>query len=160
MWILLPLGSLVQTWMDLETAMLSIQKENKCHTLMYNVSQKKWYRRSYLQSTENKRGHQGGRGSGRNKKAAVDTHAIDTMYRLDSWENILCSTGTSYFMHCGDLNEKEFQRKRKYTCMAHSFHCTVETLESSYTPIKLNKKSKESPHSSNIKSKKGIPLQQ
>lgn len=44
-------------------------------------------------------------------------------------------------MHCGDLNEKEFQKEAEiYTCMAHSFHCTVETLESSYTPIKLNKK--------------------
>ena len=43
-------------------------------------------------------------------------------------------------MHCGDLNEKEFQKEADiHMCMAHSFHCTIETLESSYTPKKLNK---------------------
>ena len=45
-------------------------------------------------------------------------------------------------MHCGDLNGNKVQKGGDICiCMADSFCCTVETnttLQSNYTPIKIN----------------------
>ena len=119
---------------------------------MWNLEN--WYRWSYLQSTNREQtcGHQGGERQWEEQEDwSWPLHTTDTMYKPDNQGKHTVWHMELYRMHCADLNE-EFQKEaEKYMCMAHSFHWTAETLESSYTPIKLNKT--ESPHCSNMKSK-------
>jgi len=86
-------------------------------------------------------------------------HTIDPMYTPDNWGKHTVKHSELYFVHCGDLNEKEFQKGVDiHMCMAPSFHCAVETLESSYTPKKVNKQKRLSSQQQREIKGKEVPL--
>ena len=104
--------------------------EHEC--IMWDLE--KWYRWSYLQSTNREQtcGHQEGERQWEEQEDwSWPLHTIDTVYKPDNQGKHTVQHMELYCMHCADPNE-EFQKEAEiYMCRAHSFHWTAETLESS-----------------------------